>query len=150
MAEAQRLSVWGWFIRAFAGGVGAMFGVMTALVFACVVCYVLFAVCMTALSSFGAIGFEQPIVIGDVRASPIAESTPAATQFLPAQAVPAQYYPASAGYSNPYADLAQPAAYSNPFNDGAQPAANSEPQASSAPYEPAQAALSIEEATDAN
>lgn len=64
MAE-QRLSAWGWFVRAFAGGFGAMIGVMTALTFILVFGYVLVAVGVMA-SSFGA-----------VRIGPVTDTIPA-------------------------------------------------------------------------
>ena len=36
MAEFQRLSAWGWFVRAFAAGFGVVFGIMAAGIVACV------------------------------------------------------------------------------------------------------------------
>ncbi len=138
MAEAQRLSVWGWFMRAFAGGVGAMFGVMTALAFVCVAYYVLLAVCMTAFSSFGAVSIDQPLAIGGVTTSPFVESTPQATQFLPAQPVPAPY-PTSAGYSSPFAPGVP--ATAAPSYAPAQPAF-SQPQLIAEPLAPIQATFS--------
>ena len=55
MAETQRLTMWGWFARAFAGGFGAMFGVMTALTAACLLGYTIVAAGAVALSSFGTV-----------------------------------------------------------------------------------------------
>lgn len=55
MAELQRLTMWGWFVRAFAGGFGAMFGVLTALVVACVFGYAMVAAGAVASSSIGGV-----------------------------------------------------------------------------------------------
>lgn len=80
MAETKQLGVWGWFARAFAGGVGAMFGIMTALAFACVACYALFAVGLVAISSFRTDGVVPAVSFGGPASypSPTAESLPSA------------------------------------------------------------------------
>ncbi len=125
MAETQRLSAWGWFVRAFAGGVGAMFGVITALMFACVACYVVFAAGMMAISSFGSVNFGQPITVSTGAYAPAIGSSP----LLPTQDQPQVY-------ANPYAVAPEPAAFnsaasgitpypvaSNPASYPAEPAA---------------------------
>ncbi|MBC8353650.1 MAG: hypothetical protein H8E66_16755 [Planctomycetes bacterium] len=100
MAETQRLSVWGWFVRAFAGGIGAMFGVITALMFACIVCYALFAVGALAFSTLGNNSFGPPIVLDGSANYPATTSTPQA----------AAYY-AEPVAANPYAPVPQPVQY---------------------------------------
>ncbi len=77
-----------------------MFGVITALMFACVACYVVFAAGMMALSSFGSVNFGQPITVNTGAYTPAIEDSPMPqTQDLPQV------------YANPFAVASEPATF---------------------------------------
>lgn len=144
MAETPRLSAWGWFVRAFAGGVGAMFGVITALLFACVACYVVFAAGMMALSSFGSVSLGQPITVSTGGFTPAINDSP----MLPTQDLPQVY-------ANPYAAAPEPATFhapasgATPYPVASQPTSYSAEPVLATPYEDASANIFSPPATEA-
>jgi hypothetical protein len=86
MAETQRLSTWGWFVRAFAGGFGAMFGVTTALVCICVFGYALMAAGALAATSFGTVS-ATPVSIDTQSSVPWLATPPQVDYAIPSQIV---------------------------------------------------------------
>ena len=95
MAEIKRLGPWGWFVRAFAAGFGATFGVVVASVLAIAACYALIAAGVPSL--------------GGVNSQTSGTSTPPT---LAPTTIPAPSYPTRVEPS-PY--VAGPNVGSNPY-----------------------------------
>ena len=115
MAETKRLGPFGWFVRAFAAGFGATFGVVVASVVVIAASYGLIAAGLSAFSSLGGIElkpadtsapvtqkppptsaplYPTPVEPSPYVASPYGASPPAGGDGYPTDPAPA-YYPAS-------------------------------------------------------
>ena len=144
MTETKRLGPWGWFVRAFAAGFGATFGVVVASALA-VAGYALIAVALMAFSSLGGIKLDTASKPGKLIPQPAGVSGsayhPTTVQPAPAAAYPRTVQP-SPPIAGPYAKAGTPyVGYSSGYSSSS---ANPQPVYAAAAPETAR----IEEAAD--
>jgi hypothetical protein len=108
MAETKRLGPWGWFLRAFAAGFGATFGVVVASVLALAACYALIAAGVVAFTSLGGVNFQTS---GTSTPPTPAPTTTLAPPRYPTTVQPAPHVGGSYGGGNPYTSGSPPTNY---------------------------------------